>query len=235
MARICTICGHANRTRMEAELISGRSLRTVANTYGVDFQALNRHLRNHLPRTLREAAETAPPGPSILSPVGQGPVPVEPVSEPVLEPIPEPAAAPLHHPSRVIQIDDTPAPVADSLNPVSNSPAASPVLAPAPTPLDLLTLARNLRDRALGILASAESARDGKMALAAIRETRGLLESLSRLEERNGGASGGEPVPLAQSPDWIRARTALLTALQPFPEARIAAAAALMAAGANAS
>jgi hypothetical protein len=92
----------------------------------------------------------------------------------------------------------------------------------------LLELVRDLRDRALAILAQAEAGNDPKTALAAIREARGILETLSRLEPQSAadGATGA-----MESAEWQRTRSALLVALAPFPEARIAAAAALLSTG----
>jgi hypothetical protein len=82
-----------------------------------------------------------------------------------------------------------------------------------------------LRYRALAILDTAEASGDPKTALAAIREARGTLEALAKVEDRI--AAQGAAAPLHTAPDWLRTRTAMLSALAPFPKARIAVADAL--------
>lgn len=121
-----------------------------------------------------------------------------------------------------------------SQNAPSTFPAAASVTsvrAPAPATLfNSYEEAVGLRSRALAILAQAERDGDMKTALTAIREARGVLEHLSRLEERN--QSAGPAVPLAQSPEWHRTRSAVIAALADHPEARLAVAEALVSTGA---
>jgi hypothetical protein len=87
----------------------------------------------------------------------------------------------------------------------------------------LLDQVKALHSKALSILAKAEEGGDLRTALAAIRETRGNLELLARLL----GELQEKPVALIVLPEWITMRTALLSALDPFPDARAAAARAL--------
>jgi hypothetical protein len=94
----------------------------------------------------------------------------------------------------------------------------------------LFESATDLRDRAMNILEAAERDRDAKTALLAIREARGILDHLTRLEERQGGNAAA--VPLAESPEWHRTRAAIISALAAHPDARIAVAEALIATGA---
>jgi hypothetical protein len=90
---------------------------------------------------------------------------------------------------------------------------------------DLLGQVKELRDKAYGILLKAEAAGELRTALAAIREARGCLELLARLL----GELQEQPViNVLLSPQWVTIRTVLLHALTPFPEARVAAAAALL-------
>jgi hypothetical protein len=89
----------------------------------------------------------------------------------------------------------------------------------------LLNQVEDLRSKAYSILLKAEAAGDLRTALAAIREARGCLELLARLL----GELQEQPViNILLSPQWVTIRTVLLDALTPFPEARVAAAAALL-------
>jgi hypothetical protein len=96
-------------------------------------------------------------------------------------------------------------------------------------PLDPYALACELRDNAVTILRSASASGDAKLALDANRAAVNVLDRLARLMPRNGGETSS--LPLQVSPEWTRLRSALMTALEPFPAARIAVAEALSEAG----
>ena len=82
---------------------------------------------------------------------------------------------------------------------------------------DLLEQVRDLQSRALAILGKAESAGDLRTALGAIREARGNLELLARLL----GELNEQPVVnLNLSPEWLELRAVIVTALEPYPEAK---------------
>ncbi len=89
---------------------------------------------------------------------------------------------------------------------------------------DLLAQVKALRNRAIKILTSAESAGDFRTALMGIREARGCIELLAEME---GEISRQPQVNLYMSAEWLQVRTVLLVALSDFPEARAAAAVAL--------
>ncbi len=65
-----------------------------------------------------------------------------------------------------------------------------------------------------------------KTGLMGVREARACVELLAEME---GELNRNPVVNLVIAPEWLRARAALLDALQPFPEARIAIATRLMA------
>jgi hypothetical protein len=90
---------------------------------------------------------------------------------------------------------------------------------------DLLSEARRLKEITMGLLGRAVQANDLRPALVAVREARGNLELMGRLL----GELEGPTVNVLLSSEWAHTRTALLAALAPFPEARIAVAAQLMA------
>ncbi len=82
----------------------------------------------------------------------------------------------------------------------------------------LLAYVRALHSKAVGLLLAAEKAGDLRTALAGIREARGCLELLARLQ---GELQEGATVNVLLAPEWVTLRTALLHALVPFPEARV--------------
>jgi hypothetical protein len=81
----------------------------------------------------------------------------------------------------------------------------------------LLDEVRGLQARTLRILASAEAAGDAATALRAVREARGGLELLAKLL---GELDEAPTVNVSVNAGWPALRTALLSALEPFPEAR---------------
>lgn len=87
----------------------------------------------------------------------------------------------------------------------------------------LLRRVQELYERATVILDRAEEMQDSQAALRAIRESRETLALLARLlGELNDNATVN--VAIVHSPEWATVRRALLVALDPFPDARIAVA-----------
>jgi hypothetical protein len=95
------------------------------------------------------------------------------------------------------------------------------------------TLAERLEGlyvRAHRILEAAESGHSGTLGLAAIRELRGIAELLGRLSgELRPDSPTVQVLNLQAAPEWVAARTALLDALAPYPDARLAVVEALRA------
>ncbi len=113
MARTCTICTHADKFRIDEEIVGGKSLRDIAAQFSVSKTALGRHKDNHLPTTLtlaKKEEETIHGG-------------------------------------------------------------------------DLLQAARGLLAKTSALLLEAEQAGDRRMALAGVKEARGCLELLSKLQQ----------------------------------------------------
>lgn len=88
----------------------------------------------------------------------------------------------------------------------------------------LLAQVTELRDKALSILDTAEQAGDLRTALQGIKEARGCLELLARLQ---GELQEQTTVNILINPQWLSLRTVILQALEPYPEARQAVAQAL--------
>jgi hypothetical protein len=91
---------------------------------------------------------------------------------------------------------------------------------------DLLGQVRELRLRALSILQKAEEKGDLRTALAGIREARACLELLLEVE---GEIDRRPTLNLTLAPEWLTVRSALIDVLRPYPEARTAVAARLVA------
>lgn len=92
----------------------------------------------------------------------------------------------------------------------------------------LLSQVQSLQAKALDLLAKAERAGDYRTALAGVREARACLELLAEVE---GKLDRRDVVNILIAPEWIALRTSILIALEPFPEARLAIAAALQGTG----
>jgi hypothetical protein len=90
----------------------------------------------------------------------------------------------------------------------------------------LLEQVSALHRRALAILGHAEVEGEHKLALAAIREARSNLELLGRLM---GELNEQTTINILMAPEWLATRAALKRALEPYVEARVAVAAALVA------
>ena len=89
---------------------------------------------------------------------------------------------------------------------------------------DLLGQVKHLRNKAISILGKAEAAGDLRTALMGIREARACVELLLEVE---GELNRAPVVNILVAPEWLLARAVLVKALQPYPEARTAVAAAL--------
>jgi len=59
MARVCTVCAHAEREAIDKLLIAGVALRDIAGRYGLSKSSLERHKANHVPAALAQAKEAA--------------------------------------------------------------------------------------------------------------------------------------------------------------------------------
>jgi len=90
---------------------------------------------------------------------------------------------------------------------------------------DLLGELRKLQRITLGLLSKAYSAGDLRTAVSAVGQARGNLELfgklLGQLDER------AQVNILVASPEWLTLRARILQTLEPYPEARLALAAAL--------
>jgi hypothetical protein len=89
---------------------------------------------------------------------------------------------------------------------------------------DLLSQVQGIQKRTLAILKKAEDGDKLALALAAIREARGNLELLARLE---GKIRDQQTVNILIAPQWLDLRAVIVRTLDPYPEARQALASVL--------
>jgi len=85
----------------------------------------------------------------------------------------------------------------------------------------LLDQVKSLQGRAYAILDRAEEAGELRTALSAIREARGNLELLAKLL---GDLDERLVTNVLVSTEWVTVRTAMMEALSPYPQARLAVA-----------
>ncbi len=83
---------------------------------------------------------------------------------------------------------------------------------------DLLREVMELQSRATAILDKAELAGDLPTALRAIREAKGCLELLAKMQ---GELQQEGTTNIHIHPSWVEIRTTILQALTPYPEARV--------------
>ena len=84
----------------------------------------------------------------------------------------------------------------------------------------LLEQLSGLNGRVLKILDDADATGKPNVALAAVREVRALIQLSARLTGELDERPQTLVVNLASTSEWTEARTAIVRALQPFPEAR---------------
>jgi hypothetical protein len=80
----------------------------------------------------------------------------------------------------------------------------------------LLADIRSLREKATTILEKAETAGDLKTALLGIREARGCIELLAKVE---GQLDDRPQINITLNAEWIELKTRIVATLKPYPEA----------------
>jgi len=83
---------------------------------------------------------------------------------------------------------------------------------------NLLVQVEELRAKAWEILNKAEQKRDLKTALQGVREAKGCLELLAKLQ---GELQQEGTINITLAPEWLELRAVILQTLEPFPEAKI--------------
>lgn len=55
MPMTCTICKHTQRAEIDKAIVSGESLRNIAQQYEVGYTSVERHSRTHLPQSIQKS------------------------------------------------------------------------------------------------------------------------------------------------------------------------------------
>lgn len=92
----------------------------------------------------------------------------------------------------------------------------------------LLSEISNLKKRGLKLLSQAEEEKDIRGACAALKEVRGIFELLAKMSgELQAGRTVNNTQNVFNAPVFLEFQNTIMTALEPFPAARIAVSAAL--------
>lgn len=81
----------------------------------------------------------------------------------------------------------------------------------------LLEQVQSLQSKAISLLEQAESAGDMRTALQGVREARGCIELLAKLQ---GELEQQGTVNITLAPEWLEMRTVILQAVEGYPDAR---------------
>jgi hypothetical protein len=227
----CSICGHPRRQEIDAALASGTSLRAVAREFSTTHTALSRH-RAHIGSA--PAAPSAPGAPSRPE-ADQAPAPLPARRRP------GPRCTVCSHAQRSnidtalvagattyeVAAQNGLSQRAVARHAAAHIPAALAVAAQAQVVASagsLLDQIQALQAEAAALLERAKSAGDIRAAAAVLAQQGRFIELLGKVQ---GELQDGPTVNIAVSPDWQHIRTAIMVALQPFADARIAVANAL--------
>jgi len=55
MPRTCTVCTHPDRAEIDGRLVTGTTLREIAETFRLTITSVHRHQHSHLPASLKRA------------------------------------------------------------------------------------------------------------------------------------------------------------------------------------
>lgn len=86
-------------------------------------------------------------------------------------------------------------------------------------PVSALSRLEDLYQRSSRVLAAAEAGGQSALSLQAVREMRGLVETLAKITGELDERPAVQVLNVAASPEWLAMRAAMLEALRPFPEA----------------
>lgn len=85
---------------------------------------------------------------------------------------------------------------------------------------NLMTELMTARDRTYSLLDKAEAAADTKLYGAPVAYLREIREQLKLMAELEGKLATQPQITIINSPEWVALRTCIITALDPFPQAK---------------
>jgi hypothetical protein len=216
MPRPCSICTHPQRDAIDRALVAGESRRALAALYRVSPDAVERHSAAHLPATLRlaRAAGESAHALDVMAELHRCFARMNMLFDACHDWLLDP-----DDPSRY-----TLAPRADEVMVLylGTSVTGKPARKKAP----LSRLLARLDDAGVVIDRGETRVADPReLAVKVAAQLKGQTELLAKLL---GDLQQEGTITLTLSPEWHSLRAALLEALQPYPEARAAAAARLV-------
>ncbi len=84
----------------------------------------------------------------------------------------------------------------------------------------LLVQLEEIREKTLSLLDKAEQAADTRVYGAPVAYLREVREQIKLLAELEGRLAAQPQITIVNSPQWVELRTLIITALEPYPEAR---------------
>ena len=238
MPRTCSICTHPERHAIDKALVAGEAFRNIAQRFGTSTGALHRHKAEHLPRLLARARRDEDRhAEALVAQQGDQEARDEAAAVDVMAEL-------RHCLARVRKVYDacdewltdpadpsryTLAPRAEEVQVVYTESGADGTPRRRKAPLsELLARLEGGGAHAVGWEVRHADPRD--LVLRTDRRLQGQLELIAKLL---GELDERPQINVLLTPEWARVRGVLVEALAPFPEARAAAAAALVAAEAG--
>jgi hypothetical protein len=223
VARPCTVCQHPERAAIEGNLAGGASHRATGAKWGVSRDSVSRHATAHLPETLRRAAHAVA---AVQREQQQDALDVMAELRRCFQRVHLVADA-CH---RWLQDPDDPTrydvgPRAGEVLVIYLQPDDDGKAHQRKAPLDTL-LARLLEGGLQPVGYEVKHADPRELMLKAVAQLRPSVELLAKLV---GDLDERPQVNVTLSPEWQRIRGAVLDALAPYPDARMAVARRLVA------
>jgi hypothetical protein len=221
MPRICTVCVHANRDTIDSALVAGEPLRDIAGRFSVSRSSLDRHKAEHLPASLAKAEQAAEvaSATNVMAELERCFARVNLLFDACDRWLRDPADPDRYdigpRADDVLVIYEEPNP---------DKPDGRPIRSKAP--LSALLPRAEQQNGVTVLRVESRHADPRELVLKAAAQLQGQTELLAKLL---GELNDAPQVNVLVAPEWVAVRTTLLSALGPFPEARVAVANALQA------
>lgn len=234
MPRPCSVCTHPERSAIDKALVAGTALRNIAERYGTSATTLHRHKAEHLPATLARAKQRSE----------------EAHASALTEQIQAQEAQEQAHGRDVmveleccfervnklldacdLWLQDPDEPSRYSLEPRADEISVIYVEKVGRTTLRRKAALSTLLER-LAVAGTVIERVEGKHAdprYLLLKTASGLKGQVELLAKLMGQLDERPQVNVLVAPQWLEVREALLTALLPYPEVRVAVAGALLA------
>jgi hypothetical protein len=215
MARRCTVCGHPEREAIDHALVAGEELRGIARTFALSEDAVTRHKNTHLPTHLAKAEEAKE--------VAQADTLTAELKRVMarVNLLFDACDRWLRDPDNPEQYDIGPR--AEDLTVTYLEPVGEDKVVRRKARLSAL-LPKIERQGFTVELIETKHADPRELILKTSQRLEGQVELLGKLV---GKLQEGPTVNLLILPEWLTMRAIIMTALAPFPQAKLAVAAAL--------